>query len=40
MFFMVIGEEVREVYLMFNGWENDGDWNKIELVLNKFVFYC
>ena len=36
----VIGEEAREVYSTFSGWENDEDQNKIEPVLNKFAAYC
>ena len=36
----VIGEEASEVYSTFSGWENDGDQNKIEPVLNKFAAYC
>ena len=36
----VIGEEAREVYSTFSGWENDGDQNKKEPVLNKFAAYC
>ena len=36
----VVEEEAREVYSTFSGWENDGDQNKIEPVLNKFATYC
>ena len=36
----VIGEEAREFYSTFSGWENDGDQNKIVPVLNKFAAYC
>lgn len=36
----VIGEEAREVYSTFSGWENDEDQNKIQPVLNKFAAYC
>ena len=36
----VIGEEAREVYSTFSGWENDGDYAKIGPVLEKFERYC
>ena len=36
----VIGEEAREVYATFTGWENEDDNNKIEPVLQKFADYC
>ena len=36
----VIGEEVREVYSTFTGWENDGDSTKMAPVLAQFGRYC
>ena len=36
----VIGEEAREVFSTFSGWENDGDHAKIGPVLEKFERYC
>ena len=37
---MVIGEEARDVYSTFTDWANEGDENKIALVLQKFGKYC
>ena len=37
---MVIGEEARDVYSTFTDWANEGDENKIALVLQKFAKYC
>ena len=36
----VIGEEAREVFATFTGWENEDDNDKIEPVLQKFADYC
>ena len=36
----VFGEEAREVFATFADWENDGDHNRIEPVLQKFADYC
>lgn len=36
----VIGEEAREVFATFTGWEHEGDDKKIEPVLAKFEQYC
>ena len=36
----VIGEEAREVFSTFSGWEHDGDETKIVPVLAKFEAYC
>ena len=36
----VIGEEAREVFATFADWENEGDHNRIEPVLQKFADYC
>ena len=36
----VIGEEAREVFSTFSGWEHEGDNKKIEPVLAKFERYC
>ena len=36
----VIGEEAREVYSTFTGWENAGDSKKIAPVLEQFGGYC
>ena len=36
----VIGEEAREVYSTFTGWENAGDSKKIAPVLEQFGRYC
>ena len=36
---IIIGEEAREVFTMFAGWENQDDSNKIEPVLQKFADY-
>ena len=36
----VIGEEAREVYSTFTGWENAGDSKKIAPVLEQFRRYC
>ena len=36
----IIGEEAREVYSTFTGWENEGDDKKIAPVLQQFERYC
>ena len=36
----VIGEEAREVFSTFSGWEHEGDNKKIGPVLAKFELYC
>ena len=37
---MVIGEEARDVFSSFTGWEDEGDEAKIKAVLSKFAQYC
>ena len=36
----VIGEEARDVFSTFTGWEDEGDKAKIKAVLAKFAQYC
>ena len=36
----VVGEDAREVFSTFTGWDSDGDDAKIQPVLAKFAEYC
>ena len=36
----VVGEDTREVYSTFTGWDAEGDDKKLEPVINKFEQYC
>ena len=38
--FTILGEEARDVFSTFTGWNEEGDQDKIAPVLQKFAEYC